>query len=291
MSFHKFIPQIEAARLAGEKTLRAAGLEPEPAEVTYAVEAHRWFWKPQTTRWLFIADSTVFTSAADLTAPEWQLCRQAIIPEFAAPETIPPKEYIGHIYCPGFGEIQIPNHVEAFRSDVIQEFHHSFGFYLDGDLPLQQVPEVGPPDIEVLNQRVKGRYGRIQRASAQEIWLLDTSVHATHRGVGKGLPEGQCRLPEELVCELQNQWWINYGKPLIDFLCESEGQEPSVWVVGESLHQRLTQRQHPLLELRYADEHPIVKVRDADRRWMGKNAPGGNAREFGRELLVNALGE
>ena len=101
MSFHKFIPHIEAARLAGEKILRAAGLEPEPAEVTYAIEAARWFWKPQKTRWLVIADSTVFTSAADLTAPEWQLCRQAIIPEFAAPETIPCYQHPASAVCTG----------------------------------------------------------------------------------------------------------------------------------------------------------------------------------------------
>ena len=291
MSFPKFIRHIEAARLAGEKTLRAAGLEPEPAEVTYAIEAARWFWKPQQIRWLLIADSTVFTSAADLTTPEWQACRQAIIPEFAAPEMIPPREYIGHIYCPGFGEIQIPNHIEAFRSDVIREFCHNLMFRLDVNAPPQQAPDGGPPDLAALRQRVKQRNEGLLNAKASGTWLLDTSVHATHRGVGNGLPEGQRRLPEEIVCELQDQWWKNYGKPLIDFLCQTERQEPSVWVVGESLHQRLTQCKHPLLEFRYADKHPIVRVRDADRRWVGGNGPDRNEAVLARELLIYDIGE
>ena len=256
--------------------------------MTYAIEAARWFWKPQKTRWLVIADSTVFTRAADLAAPEWQTYRQAIIQEFAAPETIPPREYVGHIYCPGFGEIQVPNHIEAFRSDVIPEFYHNALFHPDVNLPPQQVPEAEPLDFAVLRQRVIGRYKALLDEKAHGNWLLDTSVLATHRGVGNGLPEGQRRLPEAIMCELQEQWWKHYGKPLIDFLCQTEEQVPSVWVVGESLHQRLTQ--HPLLEFHYPDTHPIVTVRDADRRWIGRNGPDRNVAVLARELLISAIG-
>ncbi|MEQ2007748.1 MAG: hypothetical protein ABMA26_13210 [Limisphaerales bacterium] len=228
MTFHEFIPHIEAARQAGLSTLALAGLKAEPAQATYAIEEYRWFWKPQTPNILLVADSSVYTSATDLAAPEWEQYRQDIVPP-----AFPRNPYCGHLYCPGFGSIQVSDHLEAFRQEVVKEVWDML------------VRLAGHPCVAggLLNQQlIQWKHDMLDSLKSNGIWLLDASVLATHRGIGAGDPEGHRHLPDGLACKLHGQWWSNYGSALVSRLAsENAGQRPSIWLVGQTLHNRLSQ--------------------------------------------------
>lgn len=118
----------------------------------------------------------------------------------------------------------------------------------------------------------------LRHFQAESLWLLDASVHATYRGVGNGLPEGQRRLHDDVAGELHIQWWTRYGKPLINYLREKEDQELSVWIVGETLHKRLMRHNHPLTD--FPDTH---------KRWIGLNQPPENEKTYYKERVMKAL--
>src|SRR5258707_15349419 len=89
--------QITRAVQSGRATLATANLPLEPEGVGFAVERHRWAWKPETVRVLLIAESHVFTSEEHF--------RLRIAPHRLPPEARhAPPEYVRLIYCLGYGE-------------------------------------------------------------------------------------------------------------------------------------------------------------------------------------------
>src|SRR5689334_21098888 len=115
-------PETEIARAleSGRATLAAASLPLEPEGVGFAVERHRWAWKPKTVRVLLIAESHVFTSEDD-----FRLRITSHRLPVGARHT--PADYVRLIYCLGYGESHLLTPFPSGNNPGTPQFWNVFG--------------------------------------------------------------------------------------------------------------------------------------------------------------------
>lgn len=92
---------VMEAHAAGAAVLQRANLSVEPAHIALTVEDYRWAWRPEHVRVLLIAESHVYTTAADAEIE----VRPVPLPIDVA--AISPSSFVRLVYCLGYGESQL----------------------------------------------------------------------------------------------------------------------------------------------------------------------------------------
>ena len=183
------------------------------------VEEHRWHWRPDRPRLILIAESHVYTSDADLGI---LVDRQRIAECLGGEQPLPPDEYVGLVYCLGYGEGSLLKGMHGdFRHRSTWQFWDLFGRIAGtGNQPRSSY---GTSLVE----RLEWKIGTLKRLKELGVWLLDASAHAIYIGN---------RLRRSPACcqALHRQWWAHYGRHVV-----AECNDPVVWVIGASAYRHL----------------------------------------------------
>jgi hypothetical protein len=186
--------RILAAAATGGPLIEAAGFVAEAPQVAFAVERHRWAWRPETVRVLLVAESHVYTSSADLAIR----VRPELLPQVARHA---PKEYVRLVYCLGYGETWLLTGRPEVNGGTWQ-FGNIFG----------RLAETGrqPTTVQATRaQRLAWKVDTLLRLRARGVWLVDSSLHGVYA-------PGAKRVTPDLTCALHELWWTNYGKWLFE---------------------------------------------------------------------------
>lgn len=219
----EMVTRIGRAHLEGQRLLVAAGVDArEPLEVALAVEAHRWFWKPDRVRTLLLADTRRMTTAHELA--------QTIKSQWMKVDgCCAPNSFVRSVYCLGYGEPQIAPHLapEANR-----------GLGCPWDL-FGELAETGrtPDRKEGLMPRLEWKVKTLMGLRSRGIWMMDVSLH--------GRASGDEEL-DSLGPDFYRAWWNGYG----EWVHSYEGR-PEVVAVGKGLHQDLLDAGIPVQEWLY----------------------------------------
>jgi hypothetical protein len=184
----------------------------ESFDAVAKVEEHRWHWRPDNPRLILVAESHVYTSEADLGVA---INQREITPLLTDGEALPPSEYVGLVYCLGYGETKLLAKRHAnFSTRSTWQYWDVFG-RLAGT---GQQPRASAGTT--LRQRLEWKVGTLRRLKELGIWLLDGSVHAIYLG-------GRLRRLPETCQALHRQWCEEYGNRVIE-----QAGNPVVWVIG-----------------------------------------------------------
>lgn len=194
---------------------------PECFEAIKTVEQHRWYWRPDRPRLILIAESHVYTSDADLGV---RIDQSAVAQLVKAGQTLPPIEYVGLVYCLGYGENRLlVNRHADFRTRGTWQFWDLFG----------RIAGTGnQPRVSAgtsLRTRLQWKIGTLNRLKDLGVWLLDASAHAIYIG-------DRLRRSQDCCRALHRQWWQYYGRHVV-----SEYGDPVVWVIGSSVYGHLAE--------------------------------------------------
>lgn len=207
------------AYTAGAAEIVTDPLAAESFEAVTKVEEHRWHWRPEHPRMILIAESHVYTSDADLAI---KLNQEKIALCLAAGQQLPPDEYVGLVYCLGYGEknLLLDRH-KNFRNRGTWQFWDLFGRIAGtGNQPRSSAGTS-------LITRLEWKIGTLNRLKQLGVWLLDASAHAIYIG-------DRLRRSPDCCQALHRQWWEHYGRHVV-----AECGDPVVWVIGSSAHSHL----------------------------------------------------
>jgi hypothetical protein len=184
----------------------------ESFEAVTKVEKHRWHWRPDQPKLILVAESHVYTSDAALRVT---INQNEVAPLLAKGEPLPPCEYVGLVYCLGYGETKLlRNRHDEFSIRGTWQYWDLFGrLAATGKQPRASARTT-------LRERLKWKLGTLMRLKELGVWLLDGSVHAIYLG-------GRLRRSPETCQALHRQWCQNYGNRVIE-----QAGNPVVWVIG-----------------------------------------------------------
>lgn len=198
--------RILKAHALGRAAIEKAGLAPEAAEVSLAVEAHRWAWKPERPTKFLIAESHVFTSDDDL--------KIKVRNEFLPPELQLPPEFVRLVYCLGYGENGLLTRTPQVRNTGTWQYWNLFGTIAE-TLPR-------PRASESQETRLKWKVATLKELSRKGIWLLDSSLHGIY--APGGLRVG------DITFALHKIWLEHYGAWLIQ-----QFKPIQIWAIGKGV--------------------------------------------------------
>ena len=206
-----------------------------PAESFDAItklEQHRWFWRPKRPRLILIAESHVYTSDADLGVT---INQSEIAPLIRPGQPLPPSEYVGLVYCLGYGETKLLfNRHAEFSTRSTWQFWDLFGRV--AGTGKQPRASAGTS----FRERLEWKIGTLTRLRKIGVWLLDASADAIYIGNKKtkksdsGEPSRTLRRFEDCCQRLHQQWWEHYGRHVVN-----ECGDPVGWVIGGSAYRVL----------------------------------------------------
>jgi len=216
-----FVPEqfreaINKAYKLGSEAIRIAHAEGAPEvehpKVARHVEEHRWAWRPSIVKTVFIAESHVHTSAAEV--------ELRIRPDQLPRESLAlPSPFVRFVYCLGYGEsgiVDFPDRL-SFANTGTPHYWSMFG-RLAGMSPLPTSSR-----DKQLSARINWKIDTLIKLRERGVWLLDASVHAIY------CPGGIRR--SDATCEVLHQsWWTHYGSPLLEWLSPRR-----VFVIGKGL--------------------------------------------------------
>ena len=220
-----FTERLKAAYSAGLGAIAddrgTAQVPAESFDTIANVEQHRWYWRPAQPRLILVAESHVYTSDADLGV---RIDQSGIAPLFRAGQILPPFEYVGLVYCLGYGESRLlVNRHADFSTRGTWQFWDLVGRVAGtGNQPRAS-------SGATLRVRLEWKIGTLNRLKELGIWLLDASAHAIY--VGDGV-----RRSQDCCAALHRQWWELYGRHVIN-----DCGNPVVWVIGSSVHRHLAE--------------------------------------------------
>ena len=209
----------EAGRRAIVTDRDTPNVPAESFDAIVKVEQHRWFWRPVQPRLVLIAESHVYTTDADLSV---RIDQSAVAPLFKAGQILPPTEYVGLIYCLGYGENKLlVNRHADFSKRGTWQFWDLFGrIARTGNQPRASAGTS-------LRARLEWKIGTLNRLKELGVWLLDASAHAIYLG-------DHLRRSQDCCEALHRQWWEHYGRHVIN-----DHGNPVVWVIGASVCRHL----------------------------------------------------
>lgn len=214
---------LRAAYEAGHQAITAdsstAQVPAESFQAVAKVEEHRWHWRPERPRLVLIAESHVYTSDADLAI---KLNQEKIALGLPDGQHLPPAEYVGLVYCLGYGEKNLLlDRLKNFRNRGTWQFWDLFGRIAGtGKQPRSSAGTS-------LITRLEWKVGTLNRLKELGVWLLDASAHAIYIG-------DRLRRSPECCQALHRQWWEHYGRHVV-----AGCGDPLVWVIGSSAHSHL----------------------------------------------------
>jgi hypothetical protein len=192
----------------------------ESFEAVAKVEQHRWHWRPDQAKLILVAESHVYTSEADLGVT---INQNEIAPLLKDREAVPPSQYVGLVYCLGYGETKLLiNRHAKFSTRSTWQYWDLFGRLADTG----QQPRASAKTS--LRQRLEWKLTTLRRLKQLGIWLLDGSAHAIYLG-------GRLRRSAETCRALHRQWCEKYGNRVIE-----QAGNPVVWVIGAGARDCLT---------------------------------------------------
>ena len=191
----------------------------EPLSVVEAGEQHRQYWKPSQVRVLLIAESHVYTKAAE--------CVRMNGASRFGPEGIP-DQFIRLVYCLGYGE---PSYIgsDIAPNSGTWQYWKIFSSCVNSveTRPLASVQKGDSPAFE---HRLRAKVDLLQRLKAMGVWLIDASVMALYTP-GGGKPEPQIREQVLRAC------WDEYISGVV-----SESAPRKIIVVGKEVARVLAAR-------------------------------------------------
>ena len=220
----KFTGLLKAAHTAGQHAIaHDPGNVHDPAEPFDAitkVEQHRWYWRPERPRLILIAESHVYTSDADLGV---MINQGHVAPLIPPGQPLPPADYVGLVYCLGYGETELlVNRHAGFSTRSTWQYWDLFGrIARTGKQPRASAGTC-------LRERLEWKIETLKELKRIGVWLLDASAHAIYVCGGLRRSPDCCR-------RLHRQWWEHYGSAVI-----SDCGHPLVWVIGASAHRHLS---------------------------------------------------
>jgi hypothetical protein len=192
--------------------IKASDHVAEPLETALLVERHRWFWRPESVRFVLVAESHVYTGENEIKAEidPSKLPREA-------PEGVP-LSFVRLVYCLGYGNSDILKEGEKVghnsgTSQYVSLFARCLGL------------GTKPRGMRKLDWKTMV----LKAAKMKGLWLLDASLHACYLGRRE-------RLPPEIVRSVVTVFWSKYVKAIIDDLPIDREQ---IWTVGKGLHETL----------------------------------------------------
>lgn len=236
------VDRIQAAYAAGAQLLQAGGWPVEPPAVAVAVEGHRWAWRPADARVLLVAESHVFTSAADAALR----VHGDLLPAAAQHA---PAAFVRLVYCLGYGEPALLSGTPPLPNPGTRQFWDIFGLLAGTGLQPRGGRHVPWQD------RVRWKVQTLQVLAGRGVWLLDASLHALY------FPGGTSVSPA-LKRGLYETWWRHYGAWLI----RERSPAAKVWAVSKGVAEALTSFGYPPRGWVY---HPNAKITAAAKaaRW------------------------
>lgn len=215
--------QLRVAYEAGLRAIQAdsitAHVPNESFQAVAKVEEHRWHWRSERPRLILIAESHVYTSDDDLAI---KLNQDKIALGLTAGQQLPPDEYVGLVYCLGYGEnsLLLNRHGNLTNRGTWQ-FWDLFGRIAGtGKQPRSSARTS-------LITRLEWKIGTLNRLKELGVWLLDASSHAIYIG-------DRLRRSPDCSQALHRQWWEHYGRHVV-----AECGDPLVWIIGSSAHSHL----------------------------------------------------
>lgn len=143
-----------------------SGWEMEPASVLQAVAAHRDYWKPDEVRVLLLAESHVWTDAAELAAK---------VPLATYGHAKAPEEFVRLVYCLGYGEDGLLSRSVSGNAGTWQ-----FWKLLAACVGDPQDAKVLKGAERNLTRRVGAKIALLAELKARGVWLLDASPVALY---------------------------------------------------------------------------------------------------------------
>jgi len=203
----KFKAMLTEAHTAGSQIMESLNIDHEPLETALMVEEHRWFWKPEKVKFIFVAESHVRTTGKEV---------RALIDPSRLPKNMPkdsPPNFVKLVYCLGYGEPSL-----LFKPNLIEN-NAGTRQYVDLFEKLSNFNEVG------YSTNMEHKVAVLRAFKEKGLWLLDASVHACYLGKDE-------RLSNKAVRNVVGHSWEKYVRPVIDYT----SVDPSnVWVVGPTV--------------------------------------------------------
>jgi len=145
--------------------------EVEPFEALERAEAHRAFWRPPAVRVVLLAESHVFTGAADL--------ERRIVRLPGAPVAIPPG-FVRLVYCLGYGENDIlDRRITEPPNAGTPQFWRIFASCIDGS-PRSADFRATLGSSVPSHVRVANKLALLSQVREAGVWLLDASPAALY---------------------------------------------------------------------------------------------------------------
>lgn len=219
----EMVTRIGRAHLAGQRVLVDSGLDAaESVDVALAVEAHRWFWMPDTVRTLLVAESHILTTQAELGCRV--KCQWLKVDGRAAPNS-----FVRSPYCIGYGEPDLAPGIPKEDNLGNWQYWDLFGELAEtGDVPDRKAS---------LAERLEWKARTLVGLRDRGIWMMDASLHGRP---AKDAAEIQ------LVPKFYRTWWEGYGQAVWE-----EEHQPKIVVIGRGLYRALTDAQIPATEWLY----------------------------------------
>ena len=207
--------RLKKAHEVCSEIIADAGFVPESLKTGFAVEAHRWFWKPKEVKFILVAESHVYTSADEVNVHIDIQKIKALVPDFPINA---PTNFVKLVYCLGYGYSMILDHPKQIKFNPgTRQYAELFRKCVGLESPYR------PGSL-------RWKANILKTVKARGLWLLDASCHAC----AKGRKE---RLPNKVVKRIIPESWNTYVQPIID---ELDIDPEHVWIIGGGLQKLVT---------------------------------------------------
>ena len=166
------LPPVNIARLSEcyRRVVEILGEQVESFEVVRAVEAHRWYWRPETVSVILLAESHVYTQKCECILMKGAAnCNHMQIP----------RDFVRLVYCLGYGETEYIGHPIAKNTGTPQ-FWKIFASCA-GETEFS-------PYLKSRNRRfedrIRAKVTLLEKLRRMGVWLLDASIVGLYRSGG-----------------------------------------------------------------------------------------------------------
>jgi hypothetical protein len=147
------------------------GVDAEPLEVLRRTEEHRNYWRPERVKVVLLAESHVYTTAAELDCT-------LTLPEAAARDI--PRGFVRLVYCVGYGENSLLSRpIESPPNSGTPQF---WKIFFSCAHPIASNHDFAPVQatMTAVNKRIANKLALLQRLRELGVWLLDASLAALY---------------------------------------------------------------------------------------------------------------
>lgn len=197
------------------------GSAPEPFEVIERADEHREYWRPDRVRLVLLAESHVYTQAAEL--------------EHSLRATLPlpaglPKGYVRLVYALGYGEDKLLDRpISSPRNSGTPQYWKLFYSCLNR---VSANEDFGPVQSSrtLLPERLVNKLAVLRGLREQGVWLLDASIAALYS------PTDHKPDPDTMSSVIARSW-DGYVGPLVE-----QVQPEGILVIGRGVASRIGDR-------------------------------------------------